>query len=413
MNEDSIDMVEREEYLRKASSGYVILEVVSVLQKRRWLVIPIWLAISVLVVVYSIGSILLPPDKSYYPNVYTPQSLMLIQDKSDGGITNSLATSAMASMVNLSTLGITGLQSYGELANFLVTTNSFLDELVEKHGLIEKYKVTRYIKTASRNILKNKMAAIYDKKTGIFSLSITDSDPVFARDLVNSAVAVLDAKFALIDNRRTKLKMSQLESKLTDVLKEMTIVEDSLRVFQKKHGIFTIESMAEEQIATLAKVRTELLLKEIEIKTYSDLSKIEDPKIRQLRAERDNLAKLLKELEEGFSQYESSIPSQVDMTDLALEYGHLKRDLVVKEKMFELLTQQYEITKLAHDTEDPIFQIIEYAEAPDMKSGPSRTKLCIVISIIGFMVACFTAISIEFFSKRQGHKEHSTDHVTS
>jgi len=148
--------------------------------------------------------------------------------------------------------------------------------------------------------------------------------------------------------------------------------------------VLSIEELATEQITMLAKLRSQLILKEVEIKTYSDFSRIEDPVIKRLKSERENLLKLIREVETGFSSYEKIMPAQKDLPELALEFIHLKRDLFVQEKIYEILIQQYELTKLSIEGEEPIFQVLELAEVPDKKSGPSRALICIVTVFLAF-----------------------------
>jgi len=117
--------------------------------------------------------------------------------------------------------------------------------------------------------------------------------------------------------------------------------------------------------------------------------------LRRLKSERENLAKLLDSLEKGQSNNEKLLPSQKELPKIALEYAHLKRDLMVQEAIYQLLTQQYEATKLALSGEDPIFQVLELAEAPDQKSGPSRGMICIVVIMVSFFMALFAIFIIE------------------
>ena len=42
-------------------------------------------------------------------------------------------------------------------------------------------------------------------------------------------------------------------------------------------------------------------------------------------------------------------------------------------------------------SESPVFQVLEYAEVPDLKSGPSRGMLCIIVSAAGFFLSVFLA----------------------
>ena len=42
----------------------------------------------------------------------------------------------------------------------------------------------------------------------------------------------------------------------------------------------------------------------------------------------------------------------------------------------------------------PIFQILERPEIPDLKAGPSRGKLCIIITFAAFFMSVFLAFAL-------------------
>ena len=42
-------------------------------------------------------------------------------------------------------------------------------------------------------------------------------------------------------------------------------------------------------------------------------------------------------------------------------------------------------------TETPVFQVLERPSIPDIKSGPSRGKLCIIVTFAAFFIAVFLA----------------------
>jgi len=372
-----------------------LLDLFATLLKHRRLIVSVTGLSAVAVLLYAVGSLLLPPDKSYLPNLYSPKAAMLINTPDSGGsLSSALASSGLSSLAGLAGVSAGG-QSYGELSVYLSGSNTFLDAIVDKFGLIARYKIEKNVRTESRKALKDKLTAAFDEKTGVLTLSYEDIDPEFARDVVNYGVELLDGRFRTIGGNKNQLKKDQLEEKLGDVKAEMNRLEDAIQTFQQKYGVISIESLATEQIATVARVRSELMMKEMELKTYGELSRVDDPMVRRLRAERDNLAKLLDELEKGFSEYDNLLPSQKDLPKIALEFTHLKRDIMVQEAIYQLLTQQHESVKLSLSGEDPAFQVLELAEAPDQKSGPSRGMICIVAVMAAFFLSVLLAFVLE------------------
>jgi tyrosine-protein kinase Etk/Wzc len=367
---------------------------VTLLRYKRF-IITITCIAAVFAIIYSVVSLILAPEKSYLPNQYRSSANMLVNSQdSSGGLSSMLASSGLSSLAGMAGVSVGG-SSYGELAVAIASSNSITDVLIDEFGLVSRYKIKQSPKAESRNALLKRYSAAFDKKTGILNIGFEDRDPVLARDLVNRAVALLDARFTTIGSNRNLTKKDQLEAKLADVQAEMTRIEGEIKAFQQKYGVITVEAMATEHLTTVARVRAELMMKEMEIKTYGDVSRVQDPALNRLKAERDNLAKLLGELEKGFSEYEKVMPTSKELPTLAIEFSHMQRDLLIQEKIFELLTQQYELTKLQIQGADPIIQVLELAEAPDKKSGPSRGMICIVATLAAFFLSVLAAFIIE------------------
>jgi uncharacterized protein involved in exopolysaccharide biosynthesis len=314
---------------------------------------------------------------------------MLVNGDSGGSLSSLLASSGMGSLASLA--GVSSGKSYGDLAVYIAKSSPILDELILRFDLTKRYKVKKSVKSETRKTLLDKYSAAYSEKTGLLSVTFEDIDPAFARDLVNYAVDLIDKRFTTIGGNRNLIRKEQLEGKLADVQAEMKRLEGEIQKFQQKYGIISVETMATEQIGTVAKVRSELIMKEMEIKTYQDTTKVEDPALRRLKLERDNLSKLLGELEKGFSTYQNVMPSQKDLPRLAIEFSTLQRDYLVQGEIYKLLVQQYELTKLSLSGEDPIIQVLELAEAPDKKSGPSRGMICVVATMGGFFLSVLLA----------------------
>jgi uncharacterized protein involved in exopolysaccharide biosynthesis len=375
-----------------------LIDLLATLLKHKRMILLVTLAAVLVSLAYAGISLLLPPNTTYLPNLYKPTATMLVNSPdSGGGLSSALASSGLSGLAGMAGIS-TGGTNYGQLAVVIAKGDTILDTLVDKFDLIEKYKIHHYPKTESRKALLKHYAVTLDAKTALLTISFEDPDPEFGRNLVNYAVDLLDKRFATIGQNRNIAKHDQLESKLTDVQAQMTVLEDDIQKFQQKYGVISVDTIAKEQISTEAQVRSELIMKEMEIKTYGDVSKVQDPALMRLEAERDNLSKLLDQLEKGFTTYEKVLPSQRELPSLAIEFSHMQRDLLIQQKIFEILTQQNELTKLQIEGADPIIQVLEPAEAPDMKSGPSRAKIVMVATFAAFFLAILLAFVLEAWS---------------
>ncbi|MEA3452271.1 MAG: lipopolysaccharide biosynthesis protein, partial [Bacteroidota bacterium] len=88
-----------------------------------------------------------------------------------------------------------------------------------------------------------------------------------------------------------------------------------------------------------------------------------------------------------------------------LEFEHIKEALIIQKTIYKSLISEYEMLKLSQEGEVATFQILELAELPDIKSGPSRGKLCIIVTMAVFFLSIFLAFILEFITNIKNNSE--------
>ncbi|MBP5470642.1 MAG: hypothetical protein J6Z11_15525 [Candidatus Riflebacteria bacterium] len=86
---------------------------------------------------------------------------------------------------------------------------------------------------------------------------------------------------------------------------------------------------------------------------------------------------------------------------LALEMAKFNREIQSKEKIFNMLNDQYEIAKITNSNESSKYKIIEKPRATMLKSKPSRSVIVILFSVAGFIISICLALALEFSSKKE------------
>ncbi|GHV06664.1 hypothetical protein FACS189485_15550 [Spirochaetia bacterium] len=237
----------------------------------------------------------------------------------------------MASMLGASGLGsLAGLagvstgSTSSQLAVELVSTNTLLDMVVDEFGLITRYKIDTPKKKAespradSRKALKKKLSAAYDEKSGFFSISFTDIDPVFAQSVVNFCVTYLGNRFDELGIDKNQLEKVNLEKNLQNTYEEIVFWEGETR-----------------------------------------------------------------RLEQSIQMGSTSFPS------FSLELSRIAMELEAQRTVYTQLKVQYELLKVTMASEKPVFQVLEMAEVPDKKSGPSRGLICAIVTFAGAFFSVF------------------------
>jgi uncharacterized protein involved in exopolysaccharide biosynthesis len=304
-----------------------LIDLLIVLLKRKKLILIGTISVIIIVLSLMLLSLKMPPEKSILPNLYTSKALMLINDSSSSGGSAAalLSSSGLGSLAGLAGVNVGG-STYSDLAVYLTGTNTFLDAIVDEFNFVSRYKLTKYIKSESRKIVKTKLKAEFDTKSGVLSLSFTDIDPVFAQQVINFSVDYLSKRFEEMQLDKNKLQKKNLE----------------------------------ENIAN----------------TYNEILQLEQ-KSRELEASVSN------------GRTAANIPS------IMLEANRIKREIAAQEAVYTQLKTQYEMVKIALASETPIFQVLEKAEVPDQKSGPSRGTIMIVTSFTALFFFVFLAFVLE------------------
>jgi uncharacterized protein involved in exopolysaccharide biosynthesis len=102
-------------------------------------------------------------------------------------------------------------------------------------------------------------------------------------------------------------------------------------------------------------------------------------------------------LQKEIQKIESSVAnaySAVAVPSIMLDTSMKKLELEAQQTVYTQLKTQYELLKITMESEAPIFQVLEKAEVPDLKSGPSRGMLCIIVTFASFFIAVFLAFVI-------------------
>jgi uncharacterized protein involved in exopolysaccharide biosynthesis len=272
------------------------------------------------VVVVAIISLKLPSESSPFPNTYTAQAQMVINDTSSQG-------GALASMISSGSFGGIAALAGGRglvvastpsaFASQIIKNNVVLDAITDNFDIIKRYGIKKYVRTESRNLLKGLIKTDYDKTSGIFSIIVTDVDPVFAQALVNFCVDQLEKRFKELGLDKTELERKNLEKNIENAYIEMQRLEQ--------------ESRQLEQLVSRGSVMT--------------------------------------------------IPA------ITLERNRIAVELAAQQQVYTQLKVQFELTKVRLASETPTFQIIQYADVPEIKSGPHWSIICVAVTFIGFLLA--------------------------
>jgi uncharacterized protein involved in exopolysaccharide biosynthesis len=249
-----------------------LIDLFAVLWQRKKMIITITLIAAIGVVIFSVISLILPPEISPLPNLYTPKALMLIDNKSSGGGFSSMLGN-MGGLASLAGVNMPISASYSQLATFLVGTNSMLDSVVDEFDMIARYKIEKFPRAESRKALKKLLTADMDDKSGVFTIGFTDKDPVFAKKVVDYCTKYLEKRFDEFGLDKNKIEKENLEINIDNTFQEILQLEEESRDLDRSVAYasgripaittevnrISLELSTKRQVYTQLKVQYELL----------------------------------------------------------------------------------------------------------------------------------------------------------
>lgn len=385
---------------KPTAEGKTFADILGLLNRRKWVVISTTLAGSVGVFLFSLISILLPPEKTYYPNYYIPEAHVIINEPSAGGIADLLKSSGLGNLIGLSELGSSGPTASG-LARKIANTDFFLDKVAEEFDFYTRYELQKsdFPKTLARRMIKGNLSLAVDQNSGMMTVGYKSTQKELATDIVNYVIDLLEQQFKEITVDKNRTQLALISRKLQDVEAEMRHLQIELNTLQEQYNTFDLSALAREQASKLASLRMELLQKSLEIDSYKRVVGIEDPALRRLKIERDTLKANIEKLEKGYRENGVVIPAEKELPELVVRYSKLRGDSEVQKKIYETLIQQQELVKLQAESVPPTFQIYEKATLPEMKAGPSRAKLCMIVAGTSFFLSIALAFMVDYFKR--------------
>lgn len=369
-----------------------LLHYVGIVWRYKWMIVGVSAAAAIGSVVFALISLWLPPEESPLPNQYTANAVLLQQRATSQSVSDSI----------MSSLGIEaggGGLDYGQIAIQVLNSRDFVDRIVEQNGIIARHEIEDKVRTNSRELVLTNASYSFEPRTGMLTIAYQDIDPEFSAQMVDSIVNELLNWFASRGGSDRLLAVQTMEEKLTEVEGRIQEIENEIEQFQRTYGVLRVEEIAETQSGLIADLQSQLVAIDLQISNLQEVSRIEnDPELLSLRAERQNILNLMQRIRQGYAGGNELLPPRDQLPGLAAEYSRLQMDLQIQQRIYEALTERYEVAKLTADT-DPAFTILVPVEVPEEKSGPSRAQMVMAVTGGGVAGSVFLALLIHGIRK--------------
>ena len=362
--------------LQERSAFDTVFFILGLLLRYKWAIIISTCAAAAGAVIFSILTLFLPADMNPLPNVYQSRAVIRFQTE-----TSTLSIDSL-----LSSLGVQnssrGVSDLNAVVLYILQSGPFLDSLIDEFNIVEKLGIEDRVKTHSRAFILSSSHYEYDRNSGLMTIAFNYTDPVFARDFINREIEFLQDWFLEQGGSTRSKQLEMLKQRMAESRTQIEEMESELREFQTKYGVLTVEALSAQLEDILSDLQTQLVQVEMEIHQYSQYSRIEDPALSRLKAERQNILSMIDNINSGYTIGGRTLPSRDELSDLSIRFSRLEMDLQIQQDIYQSIAQRFEVLRLAA-IEENVFTVLEWGEVPEEKLGPRRSLICAQVTLGG------------------------------
>jgi capsule polysaccharide export protein KpsE/RkpR len=286
----------------------------------------------------------------------------------------------------------------------LLRSGTVSSDLINRFELQKAWHKRYRVDTAKRLARNTKITD--DKRSGVITVEVEDTDPLRARDLAQGYLEELNQLVMRTNTSSAHQERVFIEGRLRGVETDLRRAQEALSEFSSTHATIDIANQTRAMVEGAARLQGEEIAAQSEVDSLRQV--YGDTNVR-VRAAQARVAELQRELvkmsgtsspdptagedTQTIGASDELYPPLRQIPRLAVPYADLYRRVRVQEAVYELLTQQYEIARLQEAKDVPVVSVIDTPGVPEKKSFPPRLLVSLLFTL--FAVGA-TAIFILF-----------------
>ncbi|MDI1259384.1 Wzz/FepE/Etk N-terminal domain-containing protein [Aquabacterium sp.] len=337
------------------------------------------LVIALLGVAISIGCVL------SMPRYYAATTIIMPPQQSQTSGVGALAQLGLLPAMAGNSLGF---KSADDTYIAFLKTRRLQDVLIARFQLQSRYEVNSV--EAARFALTDLVNAVPDKKSGLITITVEDTDPKFAVELANAHVSELRKMLSKIALTEAQQRRIFFEGQVTAARDALTKAEALFLREQARSGFVVTQAFAETSLRANVELRAQILIKEVNLQALSRFATPQNSDMQRLRAELAALRSQLTLLESGQGARVSGATSDAGERDGGALGAF--REMKVREAALEALVRQFELAKLDESKEGPLFQQVDEASASAIPSRPKRAQFVALAALLSLLFGSFLVV---------------------
>lgn len=326
------------------------------------------------------------------PQEYTA-TVTILPPQGGSSMSSMLASQleGMGSAVSGMAGSMLGMKNVNDMYVAMLKSRSVEDAVIQHYGLQSEYR-KNYL-TEARKALEKHTKIDGSTKDNLIRLNFWDRDPNRAAEIANGYISQfrdLSQHLAITEaSQRRIVFQAQLDKTKTD----LENADEALKRTQLSTGMVQVDGQARAMIDSAARLRAQIVSKEVQIQAMRSYAGDENPALTQAQTELAGLRTQFDKLvgSKGGATDDVFLPKGA-VPEAGLEYVRRLRDVKYYEAIFEVLARQLEIAKLDEAREGAFIQVVDPAVPPEEKSFPHRGLFAVSGLAVGFTFGIMMAL---------------------
>jgi capsule polysaccharide export protein KpsE/RkpR len=307
-------------------------------------------------------------------------------------------SSGAAMLAALAGHSLGGLAGFGNLAGLLggrtssalfidlLHSRTISDHLIDRFELQHVYKKRYRIDTVK--YLARHTTIVDDKKSGVITITFTDTDPRRAQAIAQAYLDELNSIVTRANTSSARREREFIEKRLVSVHDELQTAEKALGQFSSTNATLDIKEQTRAMVDAAAKLQAELIVGQSELDSLQQIYGEGNVRVRAARARIGVLKTELSKMS-GPGETSELYPSLRQLPRLAVPWADLYRRVRIQETVFELLSQQYEMARIEEAKDTPVVAVIDPPLVAEKKSFPPRLLMILLLTLLAVGTTSF------------------------
>jgi capsule polysaccharide export protein KpsE/RkpR len=339
---------------------------------------------------YESTTTLMPPDSG--GNMDFPLALGAIMDKGGSGSGGGSSSGGGGGGSGLSGIAgsLLGLKGQGDIFIGVLQSETIENRLIDRFDLRRVYWTKYY--ASARDKLQSSTTITSDRKSGIITITVSDHRSDRAQKLAQAYVEELDHTMSRVSTSAARRERVFLEDRLKQVKRDLDTASRRLGDFSSKNAIMDVDDQAKAMMEAEGQLEGQLMADQSELAGLQEIYSDNNVRVKALKAQIAGLNQQIVKFGGTPGNGTDTIPGMQSPTLRALPlvgtvYVDYFRESKIQEKIYEVLTQEYELAKVEEAKEIPPVRVLDPADLAEKKSWPPRGRILLIAALLGVFFA--------------------------